>query len=103
MSQSQTQASLEPEIIRLAVERQPTVGQSVVALLRGVAYLCQHGKAEDFAKAFDANPKGWSDAVMANTPDAVETATLIAPVPAEAQAAMAPPAHGAHAEQHARR
>jgi hypothetical protein len=77
------------------VQKQPTIAQGVIALLRGVAYSIQHGGGEAFAKAFDADPKAWSDAVLANTSEAVETAAMmLAPVPSDVAAAVAPPPHG---------
>jgi hypothetical protein len=86
-----------PETLRQAVQRQPTIGQGIIALLRGIAYSSQHGGGDALAKAIDADPKAWSDAVLANTPEAVETATTLAPVPSDVAAAVAPPQHAATA------
>jgi len=80
-----------PDSIRHAVEIQPTIGQGVIALIRGVAYLCDNGEGETFSASVAQDEKAWSDAVLANTPQAMETATLVAPVPSDVADALAPP------------
>jgi|SRR5215469_3262925 len=99
MSTTTTTTNVSADSIKMQVDIQPTVQQSVTALLRGVSFLCSHGRGEEFSKAFEADPKGWSDAVLANTASAVETATLFVPNPEMKVPMMAPaaPAADAHA------
>jgi len=98
MSTTTTTTNVNADSIKLQVDIQPTVQQSVIALLRGVSFLCDHGRGEEFSKSFAADQKGWADAVLANTSLAVETASLVVPnvemkVPMMAPAAPAADAH----------
>jgi hypothetical protein len=74
--------------IQAAIAAQTTVGQGVVALLHQLhASFSEANASEDPAAvqnaldALKANTKALSDAVLANTPSAIESATTITPVP----------------------
>jgi hypothetical protein len=74
--------------IRLAIASQPTVEQSLHALVRALGSQFADAQASDDANAIDrvaeylaSNVKSLHDAVLANTPRAEETATLVTPVP----------------------
>lgn len=101
------QKSLDPAEVRNVVNAQPTVAASVAALLTAVSGVIQRAldsadpaMLKHFADAINADPKAWVDAVQANTPSAVLTATPFLAVPSDLQdvftahAAQAPaPAH----------
>jgi hypothetical protein len=87
------------ENIRLVIAKQTTVAGSLQALLRAIASTIHEGVAkadpsglEAFADHIDADPKSWSDAVMANTPLANETVLPIQGVSPDVQEAFA--SHG---------
>lgn len=76
------------ENIRLAIAAQPTIEQSISALLRAVANrlgapVTDTGpdSAHALATAITADPKSWSDAVLANTPLALQSAGAALPIP----------------------
>ena len=71
----------DPETIRQAVAKHTTVAHSVVALLDGIVAASAEDGAHAWAKAYTADPRAWSDAILANTPHAVETTERDAPVP----------------------
>ena len=90
------------EGIRQAILPQPTVEQGLAVLFRALSKCC-HDAADSgdcaqlgaFADAVDADPRTWSDAVLANTPAAHLTMAPNTPLPpVEVQAAM--PKHDAH-------
>jgi hypothetical protein len=90
------------ENIRLVIAKQTTVAGSLQALLRAIASTIHEGVAkadptalEAFADHIDADPKSWSDAVMANTPLANETVLPIQGVSPDVQEAFA--SHGSEA------
>lgn len=77
-----------PTDIRLAIAAQPTVEQSVDALTRAVTARINQPVTDtgpDSAHALAVNmqdePKAWSDAVLANTPMALQSATMVLPLP----------------------
>lgn len=84
--------------IQLAIARQTSVEQGVAALLQQLSAQL-HGaiEAEDPAQVqavldmINSNTKALSDAVLANTPSAIGTATLATPVPSPAAPANPPP------------
>lgn len=87
------------ENIRLVIAKQTSVAGSLQALLRAIASTIHEGVAkadpsglEAFADHIDADPKSWSDAVMANTPLANETVLPIQGVSPDVQEAFA--SHG---------
>jgi hypothetical protein len=92
------------EGIRLAIAQQPTVEQGLAALFRALSKLCHdaadgdHGQFAQLtalADAIDADPRAWSDAVLANTKAAELTMAPVMPVlPVQVQDAM--PSHGSH-------
>ena len=71
----------DPETIRQAAAKQTTVGHSVVAMLDGIAAATAHDGGQAWAKAYTTDPRAWADAVLANTPHAVETTERDAPAP----------------------
>jgi len=85
-----------PEEIRAAVAKQHTVAHSVIALLDGIVAASAEDGAQAWAKAYTADPRAWSDAILANTPHAIETTERAAPVsPApEKKAPDKPNQHG---------
>ena len=86
----------EAETLRLAVAQQPSVGQSVQALLQAVCSVigealekADPSKLQAFCDAIGADPKSWSDAVVANTPDAVQSTAPFVGLPGHVQEAFA--------------
>jgi hypothetical protein len=80
-----------PSEIRLAIASQPTVEQSVNALIRAIANSINAPVTDtgpDSAHALAAHmaddPKSWSDAVLANTPLASQSAPVALPLPVPA-------------------
>lgn len=82
----------DAENIRLAVAQQPSVEQGIAGLLRAVASMIRDamsdggsaqslGALTQLQQSIDANPKGWSDAILANTVSAALTVGNLAPVP----------------------
>ena len=70
-----------PEDIRQVIAAQKTVPEGIMGLLRAVTSQCYAAiNADDFgqikalADSISNDPKAWSDAIMANTPHALETA-----------------------------
>jgi len=71
----------DPETIRQVVAKHTTVAQSVVAMLDGIVAASAEDGGRAWAKAYTADPRAWADAVLANTPHAVETTERDAPAP----------------------
>lgn len=83
---------LDPAGVRAVVAAQPTVAGSVAALVVGIsgsmAQALKHADPQGlqkFSEALGSDPKAWADAVLANTPDAVLTATSFLAVPGHLQ------------------
>ena len=74
-----------PDAIRSVIAKQTTVSGSIHALLTAVT-----NDPTGLAAAIEGDPQAWSDAVLANTPLAVETATPITGVGADTEEAFAP-------------
>lgn len=96
----------EAENLRLSVARQPTVGQSVLALLQAVCAVIGEAlekgdpsKLQAFCEHIGADPKSWSDAVVANTPDAAQSGAPFVGLPSEVQEAFAK--YAMHAKEQA--
>ena len=86
----------EAENYRLAVAQQPSIGQSVQALLQAVCSVigealekADPSKLQAFSDKISEDPKAWSDAVQANTPYATQTATMFVGLSGPVQEAFA--------------
>ena len=84
------------ENVRLVIAKQTTVAGSLQALMRAIANTMHEavekgepGALEAFADHIDADPKAWTDAVMANTPLAQETVLPISGVTPDTESAFA--------------
>ena|SRR5215475_11053030 len=73
---------------RQVIAAQPTIAQSINALLMAVTKTIEEamesgdpGAVQALADSMSSDPKSWSDAVMANTPDAVLTASPLVGLP----------------------
>ena len=93
----------DAENVRLVIAKQTTIAGSIQALLRAVCSVCGNalakgdpGAIQAFIDHIDADPKSWSDAVMANTPQAQETVYPVENVPLEVQDAFR--THAAHVQ-----
>jgi hypothetical protein len=69
--------------VRSVIAFQPSIGQSIAALIRAIAHAASRaldhedpGPLRDIATSMSDDAKAWSDAVLANTPLAVESAAL---------------------------
>lgn len=87
--------ALDPAEVRNVVAAQPTVAGGVAALLVGLTgVLSQALKNADpssiqkLVDSLGSDTKSWADAVLANTPSAVETATQFLAVPSHLQEAF---------------
>lgn len=84
------------ENVRLAIASQPSVEQGIAALLRTVATHLQEAietndmsQLKALADHINADPRAWSDALLANTPAAPQTiAPTVAAMPVYVQDAF---------------
>jgi len=89
-----------PETLRQDVAKHTTVSRSVVAMLDGIAAATAEDGAQAWAKAYTSDPRAWADAVLANTPHAIETTERDAPAPPVAAHSTPQRPHSAPQQPH---